>query len=131
MELTCILIIITGMNNFTCSFHTDFLSNFSTARTKPSPVNEAILQMRFIPKKEDIAIEIKTWVTPNFVALCHSVGNKILIDFTMPCLFIYFATVLRPEYFVILLPVNEYFTTLDWPFNFLFVFFILKVMFFC
>lgn len=29
-----------------------------------------------------------------------------------------------------LLPVNEYFTTLDWPFNFFFVFFILKVMFF-
>jgi len=28
-------------------------------------------------------------------------------------LFIYFAAVLGPEYFVMLLPVNEYFTTLD------------------
>jgi hypothetical protein len=58
------------------------------------------------PTIEDMAIEIKIWFTPNFVALCHSVGNKILIDFTMPCLFIYFATVLTPEYFVMLLPVN-------------------------
>jgi len=77
-----------------------------------------------------MAIEIKIWFTPNFVALCHSVGNKVLIDFTMPCLFIYFATVLSPEYLVMLLPENEYFTTLDWPSNFFFVFFILKVMFF-
>jgi hypothetical protein len=48
----------------------------------------------------------------------------------MPCLFMYFAAVFKPEYFVILLPVNECFTTFDWPFNFFFVFFILKVMFF-
>jgi hypothetical protein len=68
--------------------------------------------IRFILQKEDMAIEIKTWFTPNFVALCHSVGNKVLIDFTMPCLFIYF-------------------TTLDWPFNFFFVFFILKVIVIC
>jgi hypothetical protein len=132
------------------------LSNFSKARTKPSPVNEAILQMRLIPQKEDMAIEIRIWFTPNFVALCHSGGNKVLIDFIMPCLFIYFATVLRHECFVMLLPVNvamnecrtklacvllredatsnwlnKYFTTLDWPFNFFFIFFILKVMFFC
>src|SRR5660397_188611 len=107
------------------------LSNFSKARTKPSPVNEAILQMRFIPQKEDMAIEIKIWFTPNFVALCHSVGNKVLNDFIIPCLFIYFATVLSPEYFVMLLPENEYFTTLDCPINFFFVFFILKVIVFC
>ena len=48
----------------------------------------------------------------------------------MPCLFIYFATVLSPEYLVMLLPVNEALTTFDWPFNFFFVIFILKVMFF-
>jgi hypothetical protein len=106
------------------------LSYFSKALTKPSPVNEAILQMRFIPQKEDMVIEIRIWFTPNFVALCHSVGNKGLIDFTMPCLFIYFVIVLRPEYFVILLPVNECFIALDWHFNFFFVFFILKVIVF-
>jgi len=54
------------------------LSNFSKARTKALPVNEAILQMQFIPQKEDMAIEIRIWFTPNFVALCHSVGNKVL-----------------------------------------------------
>jgi hypothetical protein len=30
----------------------------------------------------------------------------------------YFATVLRPEYLVMLFPVNEALTTFDWPFNF-------------
>jgi len=34
------------------------------------------------------------------------------------------------EDFVMLLPVNVALTTLDWPFNFFFVFFIIKVMFF-
>jgi len=35
----------------------------------------------------------------------------------------YFATVLRPEYLVMLLPENEALTTFDWPFNLLFVIF--------
>jgi hypothetical protein len=77
-----------------------------------------------------MTIENKIWLTPNFVALCHSVGNRVLTDFIMPCLFMYFATVLSPEYLVMLFPVNEHLTTFDWPFNFFFVFFILKVMFF-
>ena len=46
-----------------------------------------------------------------------------LLQMFFVCLFIYFATVLRPEYFVMLLPKNEYFTTLDWPFNFFLIFF--------
>jgi len=37
---------------------------------------------------------INIWLTPNFVALCHSVGNDELMDFTMRWRFIYFATVL-------------------------------------
>lgn len=45
------------------------------------------------PQKKDRAIEIKIRVTPNFNAPSHSVGNKVLIDFIMPCLFIYFATI--------------------------------------
>ena len=49
---------------------------------------------------------INIWLTPNLVVLCHSVGNEELMNFTMCCRFIYFATVLRPEYFVMLLPVN-------------------------
>jgi hypothetical protein len=73
---------------------------------------------------------IYTWLTPNFVAFCHSVGNDELMNFTMCCRFMYFATVLRPEYFIMLLPVNEDLTTLNWFFNF-FIFFIWKVMFFC
>jgi len=58
-----------------------------------------------------MAIENKIWLTPNFVALCHSVGNRVLTDFMMPCLFMYFATVLSPEYLVMLFPVNEALTT--------------------
>jgi hypothetical protein len=56
--------------------------------------------------------------------------NVVDIASSFIALFIYFSTVFNPEYFVILLPVNECFTTFDWPFNFFFVFFILKVMFF-
>src|SRR6056297_1115256 len=82
------------------------LSSFSKTLTKPSPVNEEILQIRFTPQNEDMTIENKIWLTPNFVALCHSVGNRVLTDFMMPCLFMYFATVLRPEYLVMLFPVN-------------------------
>jgi hypothetical protein len=93
-------------------------------------VNDEILLIRFIPQKDAMIMETNTWFTPNFVALCHWVGNKVLTDFMMPCLFMYFATVFKPEYFVILLPVNECLTIFDWPFNFFFVFFILKVMFF-
>ena len=98
------------------------LSNFSNALTKPSPLKAAILQIRLIPLIEANVIDIKIWLTPNFVALCHSVGNDALMDFTMFCLFIYFATVLSPEYFVMLLPENEDFTTFDLPFSFFFVF---------
>ena len=34
----------------------EFEDTPSKTQTKPSPVNEAILQMRFIPQKEDMAI---------------------------------------------------------------------------
>ena len=105
------------------------LSNFSNALTKPSPLKAAILQIRLIPLIEANVIDIKIWLTPNFVALRHSVGNDMLMDFTMFCLFIYFATVLSPEYLVMLLPENEDLTIFDLPFSFFFVFFILKVMF--
>jgi len=47
---------------------------------------------------------INIWLIPNLVALCHTVGNDELMDFTMFWQFIYFATVLSPEYFVMLLP---------------------------
>ncbi|MFW5759656.1 MAG: hypothetical protein ACOCXH_01605 [Cyclobacteriaceae bacterium] len=106
------------------------LSSFNKTPVKPSPVNDEILLIRFIPQKEAMIIEINTWFTPNLVALCHRLGNRVLTDFMMPCLFMYFATVFKTEYFAILFPVNECFTTFDWPFNFFFVYFILKVMFF-
>jgi hypothetical protein len=82
------------------------LSSLNNAFTNPSPLKAAILQIRFIPLIEAKVMAINTWLTPNFVALCHSVGNDELMDFTMCWRFIYFATVLRPEYFVMLLPVN-------------------------
>jgi len=88
--------------------------------TKPSHVKENILQIRFIPQNEDMTIENKIWLTPNFVVLCHWVGNRVPTDFMMPCLFMYFCyIVLRPEYLVILLTVNKYFKTFDWLFNFI------------
>jgi hypothetical protein len=105
------------------------LFRFSKTLTKPSPVNEEILQIRFIQQNEDITIKSKIWLTPNFVALSHSFRNRVLTDFMIPCLFIYFDAVLSPEYLVMLFPINEALTTFDWPFNFFFVFFILKVMF--
>ena len=39
-------------------------------------------------------------VDTKLVALCHSVGKEELMDLIMPWRFIYFETVLRPEYFV-------------------------------
>jgi len=107
------------------------LLSFNKTLIKPSSVNDEILQIRFIPQKEAIIMEINIWFTPNLVALRHSVGKRVLTDFMMPCLFMYFATVFKPEYLVILLPVKEALTTFDWFFNFLFVFFILKVIVFC
>jgi len=70
-----------------------------------------------------MTIENKIWLTPKFAALCHSVGNSVPTDFMMPCLFMYFATVLSLEYLVMLFPENEALTTFDWLFNFFFVFF--------
>jgi hypothetical protein len=87
-------------------------------------VNDEILLIRFIPQKEAMIIEINIWFMPNFVALCHWVGKKVLTDFMMPFLFMYFASVFKPDHLVMLLPVNEYFTILDWLFSFSFVFFI-------
>ena len=80
------------------------LSSLNNAFTKPSPLNAAILQIRLIPLIEASVIATNTWLIPNFVALCHSVGKDELMDLTMCWWFIYFATVLRPEYFVMLLP---------------------------
>ena len=82
------------------------LSSLNNAVTKPSPLNAAILHIRLIPLIEASVIAINTRLTPNFVALCHSVGNDELMDLAMYCRFIYFTTVLRPEYFVMLLPGN-------------------------
>ena len=77
----------------------------------------AILQIRLIPPIEASVIAINIWLTPNFVALCHSVRNDELMDLTMCWRFIYLATVLIPEYFVMLLPgnvaMNECRTKLD------------------
>ena len=67
---------------------------------------------------------INNWLTPNLMALFHSVGNDELMHFTMCWRFMYFATVFRPEYFVILMPGNVAMNELC------FVFFIRKVMFF-
>ena len=82
------------------------LSNFSMAFINPSPLNAAILQIRLIPLRDDRMMAINIWLIPNLVALCHTVGNDELMDFTMFRRFIYFATVLSPEYFVMLLPGN-------------------------
>jgi hypothetical protein len=107
------------------------LSNFNNAFTKPSQLKAAILLIRLIRLIEANVIAIKIWFTPNLVALCHTVGKKVLMDLTIFWRFIYFATVLRPEYFVMLQPVNEDLITFDWFFNFFFVFSIWEVMFFC
>jgi hypothetical protein len=90
------------------------LSSLKNVFTKPSPSKTVILQIRLIPLIEASVMAINTWLTPNFVALCHSVGNDELMELTMLLWLIYFATVFRPEYFVMLLPVNEDLTTFDW-----------------
>jgi hypothetical protein len=64
-------------------FAQELVSGFSNAFTKPSPPKAAILQIRFIPLTEDSVMAINTWFTPNFVALCHWVGNEELMDFTI------------------------------------------------
>jgi len=57
-----------------------------------------------------------TGLTPNFVALCHTVRKDKLTDFMMFWRFIYLATVFKPAYLVMLLPgnvaMNEYKTKL-------------------
>ena len=81
--------------------------------------------LRVIPMIEAREMAVNTWLTSNLMVLCHSVGKEVLMDFTMYWRFIYFATVLRPEYFWMLLPVN---LAMD---ELYFVFFICKVMVFC
>jgi len=56
---------------------------------------------------------IDTWLTPYFVTLPHTVGNDKLIDFTMFLRFINSATELSPEYFIMLLSVNEDLTIIN------------------
>jgi hypothetical protein len=76
--------------------------SFSKTLTNTSPVNEAIMQIQFIPQNEDMTNENKIWLNSNFVALCHWVGKRVQTDFIMPCLFMNFANVLSPEYLVML-----------------------------
>ena len=80
--------------------------NLSSAFTKPSPLKAAILQIRLTPLIEASMIAIKIWMTPNFVAQCHKVGKVKLMDIMMFWRFIYFATVFKPAYLVILQPGN-------------------------
>ncbi|WP_373517168.1 hypothetical protein [Pricia sp.] len=104
--------------------------SFSRAFTSPSPLKFAILFMRAIPLREAMTIQVSTWSAPNFVALCHRVGNPLPIIPTRPCPFMNFMMGFSPEYLVMLPPVKEFFRTCAFPFSFFFVFFILKVMFF-
>jgi len=57
--------------------------NLSSDFTKPSPLKAAILQIRLTPLKDASVIAIRIWLTPNFVALCHTVGKDELMDLMM------------------------------------------------